>query len=191
MAAKLKRAGAGVFLSLLVASGLSAAQPSPLHPLPETAFHRFVVATPVVTAEPIIPTRTLRTPAPVPTATTRPTSRPKATVQARSTKPSSGRPYGETIQASATWCAPKGKYCHGWDRAFVGAVAGFTWGDTRYKVEVCEIDARIPGRHCTTVTVVSFCACRDKKGIDLSVPAMRELRGMSLGRIRVEITRTS
>lgn len=160
-------------------------EPTVYTPTPTEAFTEIAVV-------PSIVPRDVPTPKPTPKPTAKPEPK-KAEIKAAKpkTQPRSvgGRPYGNKITATATWCAPKGKYCHGWDRAYVGAVSSFTWGDKRYRVKVCEIDNRIPGKHCTYVTVVSFCACRDKKGIDLSVPAMRELHGISLGRIKVTIVR--
>lgn len=87
--------------------------------------------------------------------------------------------------ATATWCAPTPRYCHGWDTAYVGARWSFRWGDKPYAVQVCGI-----GYGCTVVRVVSFCACRDRKGIDLSLPAWREIGApFGLGRIDVTIRR--
>lgn len=86
---------------------------------------------------------------------------------------------------TATWCAPTPRYCKGWDRAYVGARWSFRWGDKPYSVQVCGI-----GYGCTVVRVVSFCACRDRRGIDLSLPAWREIGApFGLGRIDVTIRR--
>ena len=90
-----------------------------------------------------------------------------------------------SIPATATWCAPTPRYCKGWDTAYVGARWSFRWGDKPYSVQVCGI-----GYGCTVVRVVSFCACRDRKGIDLSLPAWREIGApFGLGRIDVTIRR--
>lgn len=94
-------------------------------------------------------------------------------------------PLGANTTATATWCAPTPRYCHGWDTAYVGARWSFRWGDKPYAVQVCGI-----GYGCTVVRVVSFCACRDRKGIDLSLPAWEEIGApFGLGRIDVTIRR--
>ena len=67
----------------------------------------------------------------------------------------------------------------------VGAVSGFSWSDKPYRVRVCKVGTQ----RCTEVTVVSFCACNDKRGIDLSVPAFKQLSGLGAGRIKVTIQR--
>lgn len=88
----------------------------------------------------------------------------------------------------ATWCAETPRHCTGWDTRYVGAVPSFRHGDKPYRVRVCLAD----GSRCTTVTVVSYCACGDRHGvatiIDLSPPAFRELAPLSRGVIRVELT---
>lgn len=85
---------------------------------------------------------------------------------------------------TATWCAPTPRYCHGWDRQYVAAVGSFRYGDEPYTVQVCRADR--PST-CTHVLVVSFCECRPG-GIDLSVPAFKELAPLSVGVIEVRVS---
>jgi hypothetical protein len=90
----------------------------------------------------------------------------------------------------ATWCAPKGRYCQGWDTRYVGAVPSFRWGDDPYWVQVCRLDAPAT---CTQVLVVSYCGCGDRRGrptvIDLSVPAFGELAPHGDGVVLVTVER--
>jgi hypothetical protein len=86
---------------------------------------------------------------------------------------------------TATWCAPTPRYCQSWGgSAMKGAVQSFRYGDTPYRVKVC----RVGTSRCTTVTVVSFCACGNTL-IDLSPAAFRQLAPLSRGRIRVTMTK--
>lgn len=91
----------------------------------------------------------------------------------------------------ATWCAPTPTHCQKWGgTAHVGAVRSFRSGDKPYTVRVCLVSA--PAR-CTTVVVVSYCACGPRKGeatvIDLSPAAFRELRPLSRGIALVTVRR--
>jgi hypothetical protein len=74
----------------------------------------------------------------------------------------------------ATWCAPTPTQCQEWGgEAKLGAVPTFRFGDEPYDVVVVHRGREV------VVTVVSFCACRDRHGIptviDLSPAAIAEL----------------
>jgi hypothetical protein len=74
----------------------------------------------------------------------------------------------------ATWCAPTATQCQAWGgEAKLGAVPTFRFGDEPYDVVVVHRGREV------AVTVVSFCACRDRHGIptviDLSPAAIAEL----------------
>jgi hypothetical protein len=86
---------------------------------------------------------------------------------------------------TATYCAPTPDYCQGWGGdAHLGAVRSFTFGDRPYGVRVCRTDVQA----CTSVRVVSHCACGGDTVIDLSVAAFRELGPLALGRVPVQVT---
>lgn len=93
-------------------------------------------------------------------------------------------PAAVTIRGWATYCAPTPDYCQSWGGdAHLGAVPSFTYGDEPYRVTVWH------GDRSTTVTVVSYCACGDRRGIptviDLSPAAFAELAPLSTGVISV------
>lgn len=90
----------------------------------------------------------------------------------------------------ATWCAPTPTQCQSWGGdARLGAMPSFRWGDAPFAARVCT-----DGTACTTVTVVSFCACGDRHGIptviDLSPAAMEAIepdyRRLGIVRVTVE-----
>ena len=90
------------------------------------------------------------------------------------------------LRGTATWCAPTPTHCQSWGgKAKLGAVQSFTWGDKPYSVRVCRV-----GGACTTVRVVSFCACGNTL-IDLSPFSFRKLAPLSRGRIHVTVERIS
>lgn len=91
-------------------------------------------------------------------------------------------PSGPIYTASATWCAPRGDQCTGWDGdVYLGAVNSFRWGDPAYAVRVWR------GQRSVDVTITSFCRCRDSlHAIDLSVAAWTKLEpSLDIGRIDV------
>jgi hypothetical protein len=71
----------------------------------------------------------------------------------------------------------------------VGAVPSFTFGDEPYPVQVCAFEGG--QANCVLVTVVSYCACGDRRGeptvIDLSPAAFRSLAPLSAGIVRVVV----
>lgn len=91
-----------------------------------------------------------------------------------------------TVQTgTATYCAPTPRYCRSWGgTARLGAVQSFRWGDRPYSVRVC---LRGTSR-CTTVRVVSHCACGSTL-IDLSPFAFTRLAPLWKGRIWVTVER--
>ncbi len=85
----------------------------------------------------------------------------------------------------ASFCAPTPTHCQSWGGdAHLGAVPSFRYGDRPYRVTVCRQDHRST---CTTVTVVSFCAC-GRFLIDLSPAAFSELAPLSRGTVPVTIS---
>lgn len=95
-------------------------------------------------------------------------------------------PPAVAVRGVASWCAPTPKYCHGWGgHALLAAVPTFSYGDTHYRIEVCRTD----GAACVQATVVSFCACRAGRVVDLSPFAFTHLAPLSAGVVRVEVER--
>lgn len=91
----------------------------------------------------------------------------------------------------ATYCAPTPTRCQDWGGdAKLGAVHSFSFGDAPYGARVCRLD---DPSTCVTVTVVSFCGCGDRHGletvIDLSPSAMRQLAAnyKTLGILKVSV----
>lgn len=66
-----------------------------------------------------------------------------------------------------------------------GAVHSWRWGDTRYVTRVCLAGTR----RCVNVVVRDFCGCPGGRVIDLSPAAFRRLTSLSLGLVRVTLTR--
>jgi hypothetical protein len=96
----------------------------------------------------------------------------------------------EALTGWATWCAPTPTHCQSWgDDAMLGAVPSFTFGDEPYPVQVCAFEGG--QANCVLVTVVSYCACGDRRGeptvIDLSPAAFRSLAPLSAGIVRVVV----
>jgi hypothetical protein len=163
----------GLTVALLTAASAAGTQPSQSRLLAPEAFQTVAV--------PDAPARSTRPEAP----------RSEDFSSVQPPQPAPGAQRAPRV-VTATYCAPTPKYCHGWDTAWVGAVDSFRWGDDPYRVKVCEADSRVSTGQCVVVTVVSFCACNDRHGIDLSLPAFGRLTGgifAPLGRIKVTITR--
>ena len=96
--------------------------------------------------------------------------------------PAQGNVGTPLIAGNASWCAPTPKYCHGWGgHALVGAMPGYThpvWA------KVCRQDDPAV---CTTVHVISLCACGNHV-IDLSPYAFTRLEPrLSRGIVAVEV----
>ena len=92
----------------------------------------------------------------------------------------------ETLTGWAAWCAPTPTRCQGWGGdALLAGVPSFRWGDDPYTVQVSANGRSV------LVTVVSYCACGDRKGIptviDLSPRGFEALAPLSVGVLSVTV----
>lgn len=107
-----------------------------------------------------------------------------ALTNARESAPATFETDSTVLKGDASWCAPTPTRCQSWGgTAKLGAVPTFRYGDTPYRVSVCNRSG-----DCVTVRVVSFCGCGERV-IDLSPYAFRQLAPLSRGVIPVTVTR--
>jgi hypothetical protein len=109
-----------------------------------------------------------------------------AAVVARTAQPSASAVSVRETSGWAAWCAPTPTRCQGWGGdALLAGVPSFRWGDEPYTVQVSANGRSV------LVTVVSFCACGDRKGIptviDLSPAAFAELAPLTVGVLSVTV----